>query len=104
MGRGRQEADLPARRRAIFRETYIVDSDRAQGRRNQAGEQLQQRSLAGAVGTEQGHKASGGQIEVAISKRPEKTIRFGKVFHGQAQGRNSLSLRGHGVGSEVYRL
>jgi hypothetical protein len=40
MVRGRQETDLPARCRTILGETDIVDSDRAQGRRNQASEQL----------------------------------------------------------------
>ncbi len=84
IGRG-EKTDSGAQLRHTPGEMHAVQADRPSGRRDQTGQKLQQRRLAGSVRSQQRHALAGRKIEAQISECPEKTVRLGEFVNGYAQ-------------------
>ena len=81
VGRGEQ-ADLAAQAGGICREGFAVELDGPGRGHGQAGEEFQQRRLAGAVGAEQGDELAGHEFEIEGPQRPQVAVGFGELVNG----------------------
>ena len=75
----RDEPDQPAHALGVARAVVSRDRRGAARRTRDGGEDLQQRGLAGAVGTEQPDRLAGANAEVHAVEHESGAIRFSKA-------------------------
>ena len=91
------DAELGQCRHRIARHVVAHDLDAAGVGDEQAGEQLEQRRLAGAVRAEQRDELARLYLEADAIERPHRTVALGDVV--DEQGRAALSARVHRIPS-----
>ena len=85
MVRRREKTDPGARAPVCSGKRRFIEANRATGGRDETGEELEQSRLAGAVWAKQSDEVAGREIEIEISERPQKAVRFGEFVDGYAQ-------------------